>query len=328
MSTSLTTSNPPYEVEEVHGLLRIYNDGSVVRSSKPLMNVPVNDDGSILWKEVLFDAANNLYLRLYKPACSNANTKIPIFYYIPGGGFCIGTRLWPNCQNDCFRLASELQAVVISPDYRLAPEHRLPAAIEDGYTAVKWLKDQAVSQNPDAWLNDVADFGRVFISGDSAGANIAHNLAVLFGAGSEELAPVRLRGYVLLEPFFGGTMLTKTEAEGSKEAILNLELMNKLWRLSIPVGATKDHQIVNPFGPASPLMETLELDPILVVVGGNDLLKDRVEEYASKLKAWGKKIEYVEYEDKQHGFFSFDPYCEASINFMQAIKKFVAENSF
>ncbi|KAF6169903.1 hypothetical protein GIB67_034295 [Kingdonia uniflora] len=328
MSTSLTTNNPPYEVEELPGVLRLYSDGSIVRSFKPLLDVPVNDDGSIVWKEVLFDTTKNLYLRLYKPVSTLINTKLPIFYYIPGGGFCIGMGMWPNFQNDCFRLASELQAIVIAPDYRLALEHRLPAAIEDVYTAVKWLKDQAVSENPDAWLNDVADFGRVFISGDFAGTNIAHNLAVLLGAGSEKLTPVRVRGYVLMEPFFGGTILTKAEAEGSKEAQLNLEFIDKFWKLSIPVEATKDHPMVNPFGPDIPLMETLELDPILVVVGSSDLLKDRVEEYASKLKARGKKIKYIEYENKQHDFFTLDPYCEASINFMQATKKFIAENSF
>ena len=117
--------------------------------------------------------------------------------------------------------------MVVSPDYRLAPENRLPAAIEDGFTAVKWLQAQAVSYEPDPWLSEVADFSRVFISGDSAGGNIAHNLAVRLSSGSSELAPVRIRGYVLLAPFFGGTTLTKSEAEGPKDAFLNLELIDR-----------------------------------------------------------------------------------------------------
>lgn len=118
--------------------------------------------------------------------------------------------------------------MVISPDYRLAPENRLPAAIEDGFVAVKWLQAQALSEEPDTWLTEVADFGNVFISGDSAGGNIAHHLSVRLGAGSPELAPVRVRGYVLLAPFFGGTVRTKFEAEGPKEAFLNLELIDRL----------------------------------------------------------------------------------------------------
>ena len=226
-------STTPHVIDDCRGVLQVYSDGSIVRSPKPSFNVPVQDDGSVLWKDVVFDAVNNLQLRLYKPKpnqpSANSNSKLPVFYYIHGGGFCIGSRAWPNCQNYCFRLASQLQAVVVAPDYRLAPENRLPAAIEDGFLALKWLQDQAVSEEEgkDAWLADVADFSRVFISGDSAGGNMAHHLAVRVRSGSPELAPVRVRGYVLLAPFFGGTVRTKFEAEGPKDAFLNLELIDR-----------------------------------------------------------------------------------------------------
>ncbi|KAG8371096.1 hypothetical protein BUALT_Bualt13G0051300 [Buddleja alternifolia] len=328
MAGENTTATSPsrHEVDECRGVLRVYSDGSIWRSNKPSFEMPVHDDGSVIWKDVVFDIVHNLQLRLYKPAtCGSA--KLPIFYYIHGGGFCIGSRTWPNCQNYCFKLASELQAVIISPDYRLAPENRLPAAIEDGYTAVKWLQAQATAEEPDTWLTDVADFSGVFISGDSAGGNIAHNLAVRLGAGSVELAPVRVRGYVYLAPFFGGTVRTKFEAEGPKEAFLNLELIDRFWRLSIPLGQTTDHPLVNPFGPISPNLESMDLDPILVVVGGSDLLKDRAEDYAKKLKKWGKKIEYVEFEGQQHGFFTINPDSEPSKKLMLIIKKFIEDNS-
>ncbi|XP_057514037.1 probable carboxylesterase 15 [Actinidia eriantha] len=324
-TTTTNTSQQPYEVDECRGVLRVYSDGSIVRSPKPSFNVPVHDDGSVLWKDVTFDATHNLQLRLYKPA--SATEPLPIFYYIHGGGFCIGSRAWPNCQNYCFRLALALRAIVVSPDYRLAPENRLPAAIEDGYAAVKWLRDQAEAAEPDPWLAGVADFSRVFISGDSAGGNIAHNLAVGLGAGSAELGPmVRVRGYVLLAPFFGGTVLTRSESEGPKEAFLNWELIDRFWRLSIPVGETTDHPLVNPFGPVSRPLESLDLDPILVVVGGSDLLKDRAEDYANKLKGWGKKVEYVEFEGQHHGFFTIDPNSQPSNDLMLIIKQFIAEN--
>lgn len=85
-----------------------------------------------------------------------------------------------------------------------------------------------MAREPDTWLTDVADFGNVFVSGDSAGGNIAHHLAVRLRAGSPELDPVRMRGYVLLAPFFGGTVRTKSEAEGPKDAFLNWELIDRL----------------------------------------------------------------------------------------------------
>ncbi|EOY33249.1 Alpha/beta-Hydrolases superfamily protein [Theobroma cacao] len=326
-AASATMTTPPfYEVDECRGVLRVYSDGSIWRSPKPSFNVPVDDDGSVVWKDILFDPVHNLQLTLYKPA-SSSSAKLPIFYYIHGGGFCIGSRAWPNCQNYCFRLSSELQAVVISPDYRLAPENRLPAAIEDGFMTVKWLQAQALAENPDPWLTDVADFSRVFICGDSAGGNIAHNLAVQLGAGSSDLAPVRVRGYVLLAPFFGGTVRTRSEAEGPKDAFLNWELIDRFWRLSIPIGDTTDHPLINPFGPVSRSLEHLNLDPILVVVGGSDLLKDRAEEYAKRLKDWGKKIDYVEFEGQQHGFFTINPNSEPAKALMLIIKRFITENS-
>ncbi|KAL6199590.1 hypothetical protein ACLB2K_029374 [Fragaria x ananassa] len=323
-TTTETTSSTSLPYEECRGVLRVYSDGSIVRSSKPSFDVPVHDDGSVAWKDVVFDHTNQLQLRLYKPAASKS--KLPIFYYIHGGGFCIGSRAWPNCQNYCFQLALSLQAVIVAPDYRLAPEHRLPAAIDDGFAAVKWLQAQALSSE-DTWLTDVADFGNVFISGDSAGGNIAHNLAVQLGAGSPELAPVRVKGYVLLAPFFGGTILSKSEAEGPKDAFLNWELIDRFWRLSIPVGENTDHPLVNPFGPFSRSLEEVPFDPILVVVGGSDLLKDRAADYASRLKNWGNKIEYVEFEGKQHGFFTIDPDTEASKALMLIVKRFITENS-
>lgn len=317
---------PPYEVDECRGVLRVFSDGSIWRSDKPSFEVPVQDDGSVLWKDVVFDDVHNLELRLYKPA-KPSSSKLPIFYYIHGGGFCIGSRAWPNCQNYCFRLASELQAVIIAPDYRLAPENRLPAAIEDGYAAVKWLQAQATAEEPDAWLTEVADFSRVFISGDSAGGNIAHHLAVRLGGGSGGLSPVRVRGYVYLAPFFGGSEWTEFEAHGPKEAFLNFDLIDRFWRLSIPVGESRDHPIVNPFGPNSPNLESVELGPILVIVGGSDLLRDRALDYANQLKKWGKKIEYVEFEGQQHGFFTIHPHSQPSHQLMLLIDKFIAHNS-
>ncbi|KAI5680953.1 hypothetical protein M9H77_02180 [Catharanthus roseus] len=221
-----TAQTSPYEVDEDRGILRVYSVGSIALSDKPIYTIILNDDGSVLWKDVHFNDTHNLHLRLYKPAsASPTSAKLPIFYYIHGGGFCVGSRTWATFQNYCFKLALELQAVIISPDYRLAPEHRLPPAIEDSFMALKWLHNQAVDtkEASDPWLTDVADFSRVFVSGDSSGGNMAHHLVVKFGAGSPELAPVQVKGYLLLEPFFGGTVLTRSEAEGSKDAFLNLE---------------------------------------------------------------------------------------------------------
>lgn len=103
--------------------------------------------------------------------------------------------------------------------------------------------------------------------------------------------------------------------------------LGRFWRLSIPVGENTDHPLVNPFGPVSRSLEQVHFDPILVVVGGSDLLKDRAEEYAERLKTWGNKIEYVEFEGKQHGFFTIDPNSKAANELMLIVKRFITENS-
>lgn len=93
--------------------------------------------------------------------------------------------------------------------------------------------------------------------------------------------------------------------------------------MSIPEGDCCDHPVVNPFGARSPNLESVELSPILVIVGGSDLLKDRAKEYADTLKKWGKKIEYVEFEGQQHGFFTIHPDSQPAQHLMLIINKFI-----
>lgn len=95
----------------------------------------------------------------------------------------------------------------------------------------------------------------------------------------------------------------------------------------MPLGADSDHSFSNPFGPASTSLESVSLDPILVVVGGADLLRDRAREYTEKLKAWGKTVELAEFEGEQHGFFTIDPFSKASDELMRLIQRFITDNS-
>jgi acetyl esterase/lipase len=90
------------------------------------------------------------------------------------------TTIWlPNVHACCLRLAAELPAVVLSADYRLVPEHHLPAFLDDSAPVLSWLRDQAsLPAAVEPCLTESADFSRVFVSGESAGANIAHHLAV------------------------------------------------------------------------------------------------------------------------------------------------------
>ncbi|KAJ1287842.1 hypothetical protein BS78_02G042000 [Paspalum vaginatum] len=312
----------PHVVDECRGVLFVYSDGSVVRRAQPGFATPVRDDGSVEWKDATFDEARGLGLRLYRPRDRAPAAGLPVFFYFHGGGFCIGSRAWPNCQNYCLRLAADLGALVVAPDYRLAPEHRLPAAIDDAAAALRWL---AAARDP--WVSaGSADLARVFVSGDSAGGTLAHHLAVRFGsspAARAELAPAAVRGYVQLMPFFGGVQRTRSEAECPDDAFLNRALNDRYWRLSLPEGATPDHPVANPFGPGAPDLGAVEFAPTMVVVGGSDILHDRAVDYAARLKAAGKPVEVRDFEGQQHGFFTIDPWSDASAELMRVIKRFV-----
>lgn len=171
---------------------RIYSDRRIDR----LMGtetVPAGFDPStgVTSKDVVIDSDAGLYVRLYLPLpdtvaaaaspppnVNDSKTKLPVLVYFHGGGFIVGSFASPEFHAACARLAAALPAVVLSADYRLAPEHRLPAALEDADTLFSWLG----GQQADPWLADAADLGRVFVSGDSAGANIAHHAAAAPGA--------------------------------------------------------------------------------------------------------------------------------------------------
>lgn len=81
--------------------------------------------------------------------------------------------------------------------------------------------------------------------------------------------------------------------------------------------------MANPFGPASPSLEAVKLDPILVIVGSQEVLKDRVENYAMKLKEQKKEVDYVVFQGKQHGFFTNDPFSDVSTQVLQELQHFM-----
>ncbi|KAG2631768.1 hypothetical protein PVAP13_2NG047400 [Panicum virgatum] len=272
---------PAHVVEDLQGIVQLLSDGTVKRFQLPQVLPPP----PVRWKDVVYDETHNLSLRVFVPPLAGAE-KLPVAA--------------------CLRLAGELPAVVLSVDYRLAPEHRLPAAHDDADAFFSWLRAQAAATT-DLWLAESADFGRVFVSGDSAGGNIAHHAIVRIGSGALATGAARVAGCILLYPFFGGEQRTASEAAGSNDIYLTLPVSDQMWRLALPAGASRDHPLANPFGPDSPALDSVALPPLLVVAGTRDLLVDRIKDFVARLNATGKKrAEFVEFPGKGHAFFSVE----------------------
>jgi len=115
--------------------------------------------------------------RLYLPKLDgHSSRKLPVLVYYHGGGFCVGSASSAPLHSYLNSLVAKANILVVSVDYRLAPEHPVPVAYDDSWLALQWVVSHSVS-GTEAWLTDHADFGHLYLFGDSAGANIAHNMA-------------------------------------------------------------------------------------------------------------------------------------------------------
>ncbi|CAO2185724.1 unnamed protein product [Urochloa humidicola] len=334
----MSSDTAPHVVEDYRGVIQILSDGTIVRSDPAVLRPPESFPNvpGVEWDDVMYDATHGLKLRVYRPAAPTAGDggdakkkkkKLPVLVYFHSGGFCLGSFAQPHFHAGCLRLASELPAVVFSADYRLGPEHRLPASIDDAAAALSWLRGQATpgtGTHAHPWLAESADFTMVFVSGESSGANMSHHVAVMHGSGRLPLDPLRVAGHVMVTPFFGGAERTVAEAApAAAGAVFTPEMYDKLWRMSLPAGATLDHPAANPFGPDSPCLETMVFPPVLVVSAGRDMLHERVLRYAGRLRDMGKPVALVVLEGQDHAFFSRQPWGEGANEMIRVVKNFV-----
>lgn len=213
-------------------------DGTITRPIIP--QIPPNN----LTKDIPLNPSSKTSLRLYLPkTLPPSPKKLPITLFFHGGGFVLFRAASAPYHAFCEQFASSLPALVLSLDYRLAPDHRLPAAYDDALDAVLWLRAQAASPS-DPWLAAHADFGRVFLAGSSSGANMAFHAAIKIA--DLDLRPMNIAGVVLNQPYVGGEERTKSEDESERDLILPLRANDMLWRLALPVGADRDHEFCNP----------------------------------------------------------------------------------
>ncbi|OEL25789.1 putative carboxylesterase 8 [Dichanthelium oligosanthes] len=292
-------------------------DGTVTRPEVPL--IPASDAGhDVVSRDVPLDASLGTYLRLYLPnPVPPPPAKLPVVLYFHGGGFVLFSPATVFYNAHCEALAAAVPCIVASLEYRMAPEHRLPAAYEDAASAVAWLRDAAAA---DPWVAAHGDLSRCYVMGSSSGGNMA------FFAGLRtkalDLSPAAVRGLLLHQPYLGGVERTPSEAASEDDAMLPLEANDKLWSLALPVGADRDHEFCNPVKSMAP--EALAGLPRCLVTGNrDDPLIDRQREFALWLRDQGG-VEVVVKNDHAgpHACELFVP--ERAEELFAAVREFVS----
>ncbi|KAJ4843150.1 hypothetical protein Tsubulata_018577 [Turnera subulata] len=293
--------------EEIAGLIKVYKDGHVERSQiVPIVSTALDPQLGVTSGDIAIDKFTNIWARFYVPK-SQQRKKLPLVVYFHGGGFCVGSAAW-SCYHEFLAiLAAKVGCVIMSVNYRLAPENPLPAAYDDGIKSLMWLKQQAPSPKNDWWARQ-CNFSRIFLAGDSAGANIAYNVVTRLGSNYyTALRPLALKGIILIQPFFGGEARTNSEKYmvQSPRSALSLSASDTYWRLALPSGANRDHPWCNPVAKGSSLkLEGLMelLVPTMVCISEIDILKDRNLELVGALSRAGNRVEHVVHKGVGHAF--------------------------
>ncbi len=226
--------------------------------------------------------AGEIAVRIYTPA---GDGPLPVLVYFHGGGFVI-------CDLDshdsiCRALANGGGCVVISVDYRLAPESPFPAAPEDCYAATCWAAEQPASAGFDA--------SRLAVGGDSAGGNLSAVVALM----ARDRSGPRIAHQLLIYPVTDCAFDTPSYRENAEGYLLSREMMRWFWHRYLE----NPEDAANPM--ASPLRaEKLEGLPAATVITAEfDPLRDEGEAFAAKLEAAGVPMERTRYDGMFHGFF-------------------------
>jgi acetyl esterase/lipase len=226
--------------------------------------------------------AGDLKVRVYRPAAAGAATTAgrPLVVYFHGGGFALGSLDMGNWM--CGLVAASVGAVVVSVDYRLAPEHMFPAAVEDCYAALAWAAGSAA---------ELGATGRIGVMGESAGGNLA---AVTCLIARDRSGPV-ISHQALMYPATDMTTGAPATADPSAPFLSAAEI-SAYRRLYLG----PDGDPANPW--ASPLLaDHSALPPALIQVGEHDPLRDDVVRYAAALRAAGVPVRFTEYVGMPHG---------------------------
>lgn len=221
--------------------------------------------------------------RIYTP---DGTGPFPILVYFHGGGWVLGDR--ESEDGICRHIAQGANCIVLSVDYRLAPEHPFPAAIEDAYAAIKWSAEHAGTFRGDST--------RLAVGGDSAGGNLATVGSMMV----RDLGGPPVVFQLLIYPVTHYSFASSSYRDYGKGYFLTEEEMRYFWGSYL----SDDKSGANPY--ASPLLadDLSRLPPALVITAEYDPLRDEGEAYADRLQDAGNSVQKRRYNGMMHSFLS------------------------
>jgi acetyl esterase len=248
--------------------------------------------------------AGEIPVRIYQP--HGAGVK-PVLLYFHGGGWVIGTL--DSYDATCRELAQGAGCVVVSVDYRLAPEHRYPAAPEDCYAALKWVAANAASLGADA--------NRLAVGGDSAGGNLS---AVVSQMARDKGGPA-IRFQLLIYPVTDADFTRGSYASNAEGYLLTTASMHWFWDHYLPEKPKRADAYASPLR----ARDLSGLPPAWVCTAEFDPLRDEGEAYAKRLQEAGVTTQLTRFDGLIHGFISMGlvaPKAQAAIDeAVAALKK-------
>jgi acetyl esterase len=270
---------PSYETVSPTEARELYLKGRVVSNPEPPELASVEP-------LAIPSPAGPIPARIYTPAKPRQNNGLaPCLVFYHGGGWVIGDL--DSHDVVCRKLADEGELIVISVDYRLAPEHKFPAAVDDAIEAAKWIAANAKRLGIDA--------SRLMVGGDSAGGSLA---AVVATAARDGNGPA-IAGQLLIYPATDFAMTHPSHSEPETSLLLTHSVIK--W--------FRDHYLgdadINDWRASPARANTLAgLPPAYVLTAGADPLRDEGDEYARRLKEAGVPVTYRTFPGQFHGFFT------------------------
>jgi acetyl esterase len=230
-------------------------------------------------------------IRVYRP---RTDGTLPVLVYFHGGGWVIGGL--DTHDGTCRLLCRETDCVVVSVDYRLAPEHPYPAAAEDSYAATCWVVEHAAEIGVDAT--------RVAVGGDSAGGNLAAVVALM----ARDRGAPDLAFQLLIYPVTDADFSRASYVDNAEGYFLTTASMRWFWGHYVPDEVIRREAYCSPHQ----AKDLAGLPPALVLTAEFDPLRDEGEVFAARLKEAGVATTVTRYDGMIHGFYSMTGLTETA----------------